>query len=84
MCFAKIPADRFFDSPGLSRPSRRLFLNAKSNRMPGSEARESVCAGRTCLQHSPGMVGTAAWKQRLCGKGILRSQQRATAFGAIQ
>jgi hypothetical protein len=30
------------------------------------------------LQHSPGMVETAVWEQRLCETGIVRSQQRAT------
>jgi hypothetical protein len=80
LCFAKIPADRFFESPGLSRPSRRLSLNAKSNRTRGSEAPEAACAGRMCLQHSLGMVGTAVWEQRLCGTGVVRSQQRATGI----
>ena len=80
LCFAKIPADRLLESPGLSLPSRRLSLCAKSHRTPGTEAPEPARAGRMYLQHSPGMVGTAVWEQRLCGTGIVRSQQRATGI----
>ena len=64
----------------MSLPLRRLSLNAKSNRKPGTEAPEPACAGRMRLQHSPGMVGTAVWDQRLCETGIVRSQQRATGI----
>jgi len=67
-------------APGLSLPSRRLSLNAKSNRTPGGEARESVRAGRMCPEHSPVMAGTAVWEQRLCKTGIVRSQQPPTGI----
>ncbi len=77
-CFAKIPAAGLLESPGLSLPSRRLSLYAKSNRTPSTEAPEPARTGRMYLQHSPGMVGTAVWEQRLCGAGVVRSQQRAT------
>ena len=72
LCFAKISADRLLESLGFSLPSRRLSRNAKCNRTPASEVRESVCAGRMCLQHSLRMAGTAVWEQRLCGTGIVR------------
>jgi len=80
LCFAKIPADRLLESPGLSLPSRRLSLNAKSNRTPGSDARESVCAGRMCLQHSPGMAEQQCGSSDSAGQELLRSQQRATGI----
>ena len=80
LCFAKIQADRSWESPGVSRRSCRLSLHAKSNRTPGAEAPEPACAGRMFLQHSPGMVGTAVWEQRLCGTGIVGLQQRATGI----
>ena len=70
------PGRRVFESPGMSRPSRRLALQAKSNRAPGIKAPEPACAGRMCLQHSPGMVGTLAREQRLRGTRIVRLQQR--------
>jgi len=60
----------------MSRPSRRLALQAKSNRAPSIKAPEPACAGRMCLQHSPGMVGTLAREQRLRGTRIVRLQQR--------
>ena len=68
-----------FGSPrDVSCLSRRLSLYAKSNRKPGTEAPEPACAGRMRLQHSPGMVGTTVWEQRLCETGILRSPARTT------
>ena len=79
--FAKIPAERLLESPGLSLPSRRLSLNAKSNRTPGGEARPTRDWGSPSSGSAPGFHGPFL-VDREGTAGIGGSSRRRSAFDA--